>query len=168
METLNFVDSYYVSFDTYLIEPLKHGDKLFSRIYEKGGEVIVGRKPIYLIRKSCSLTGTNYKSARIMSKSFFGKEKHKLPVIISHDYGIPCVFFPLLSPASPNNVWVGLHAIINIRRHNDCTEITLKDGREMTLHVHYTSFCSQYVSASMLQKYASNQRLVIQSELPFL
>lgn len=165
MEHTNIVDSYHVSFNTYLVEPIQHEDKLFSRVYDKSGEVIVSRKPLYIIRKSCLLMGSNYNAARETSKSFFGKEKHKLPIIISHDYGIPCVFFPLLSPTSPNNLWIGLHAITNIRRYNDCTEITLKNGKEIILHVHYSSFCSQYVSATMLQKYAKNQRLILQNEL---
>lgn len=166
-ENINVVDYYHLSFNSYLIEPVKHEDKLFSRVYDKTGEVIVGRKPIYIVRKSCQVMGNNYKAAREVSKRFFGKEKHKLPIIISHDYGIPCVFFPLLSPASPSNVWIGLHAVTNIRRSKDCTEITLKDGKELLLNVNYSSFCSQYVSASMLQKYATNERLIFQNEMPF-
>lgn len=163
---LNVVDSYHISFNTYLIEPIVHGDVIYSRVYDKSGIVTVSRKPIYIIRKSCILMGTNYRMARLLSKRFFGNEKHKVPIIISHDYGMPCVFFPLLSPTSPNNVWVGLHAIINIRRLKDSTEVTLKDGRELVLNLNYSSFCTQYVSASMLQKFGTNQRLILKNEVP--
>lgn len=167
LEDVNVVNSYHISFNTYLIEPMEHGEKLYSRVYDKNGEIIVERKPLYIVRKSCYAMGSNYNAARMVAKRFFGKEKHKLPIIISHDYGIPCVFFPLLSPASPSNVWIGLHAIINIRRLKDFTEITLKNGKELVLQINYSSFCSQYVCATMLQKYAANQRLIIQNELPF-
>ena len=165
MGNATIAESYHVSFNTYLIEPLIHGDKLYSRVYDKNGEMVVSRKPIYIIRKSCVLMGSNYKTARTVSKRFFGDEKHKLPIIISHDYGMPCVFFPLLSPTSPNNVWVGLHAIINIRRFKDCTEITLKDGRELILNFNYSSFCTQYVCATMLNKFGTHQRLILQNDL---
>lgn len=167
LENVNVVDAYHISFNTYLIEPIKHGDKLFSHIYDKNGEVIVERKPIYIVRKSCHDLGTNYNATRIVAKRFFGNEKHKLPIIIFHDFGIPCVFFPLLSPTSSNNIWIGLHAITNIRRHHDCTQITLKNGKEILLQLNFPSFCSQYVNATMLQKYATKQRSIIQNELSF-
>ncbi|KGR90535.1 hypothetical protein CD30_10705 [Ureibacillus massiliensis 4400831 = CIP 108448 = CCUG 49529] len=165
MQSETIVDSYHLSFNSYLIKPIKKGEKLYSCVYDKSGEVIVSRKPLYIIRKSCILMGTSYTAAREVSKSFFGKEKHKLPIIIAYDYGIPLVFFPILSPASPNNVWVALHSIVNIQKADDCTLITLKDDREIKLQVHYTSFCTQYVCATMLQKYGSNQRLIIQNDL---
>ena len=167
LNNVNIIDSYHISFNTYLIEPMNHGGKLYSRIYDQQGEFIVNKKPLFIVRKSCQVMGSNYNTARLVSKRFFGDEKHKLPIIISHDYGIPCVFFPLLSPTSPNNVWIGLHAITNIRRSKDFTEITLKNGKEVILQINYPSFCSQYVCAAMLQKFATTQRLIIQNELPF-
>lgn len=164
LKNRTFIESYRISFNTYLIMPIKHGEKLYSHVYDKNGEYIVERKPLYIVRKSCEVLGYNYNHAKNFSKSFFGKEKHKLPIIITHD-GIPNVFFPLFSPSSPNNIWIGLHAITNIRRHKEFTEITLIDGREKVLHINYASFCSQYVCATMLQKHASHQRIIIRNEL---
>ncbi|SOC35010.1 competence protein ComK [Ureibacillus acetophenoni] len=165
MKKLQTVDSYYLSFNSYLIEPIEHGDKLYSRVYDKSGEVIVSRKPLYIIRKSCDLMGSKYNAAREFSKRFLGDSKHKLPVIIAYDYGVPLVFFPILSPTSSSNVWVGLHSIINIQSVNDQTKITLKDEREIILQLPQTSFNNQYVRATMLQKHASNKRLIIQNDL---
>lgn len=153
------VDSYTVTKDTYIIEPIIHEDKIFSRIYDKSGEVIVSNKPLYVIRRSCRNVGNNFNFARQISKNFFGEEKHKLPIIISFEYGIPSVFFPILSPFSPNNIWVGINGIINIRRDGNNTEITLKDGREVMLQINYSSFCVQYVCAMMLFKHAQTKRL---------
>lgn len=158
------IESYRISLNTYLIMPVQHGDKLYSHVYDKNGEYIVERKPLYIVRKSCEVLGYNYNNAKNFSKSFFGKEKHKLPIIITHD-GIPNVFFPLFSPASPNNIWIGLHAITNIRRLKESTEITLINGKEFVLQINYASFCSQYVCATMLQKHASHQRIIIRNEL---
>ncbi len=165
MKNLKSIDSYHLSFNSYLIEPLEHGDKLYSRIYDKSGEVIVSRKPLYIIRKSCDLMGSRYNAAREVSKKFLGDGKHKLPIIIAYDYGVPLVFFPILSPTSPSNVWIGLHSIINIQPLKDRTKITLKDDREIILQLPQSSFNNQYVRATMLQKHASNQRLIIQNDL---
>lgn len=158
------VDSYILSKNTYLVEPIKHEDKLYSKVYEKTGEFIVRKKPLKLIRDTCKMMGGTYNSARAYSKSFFGNEKHKLPIIVTHNYGIPCVFFPLYSPTSPSNVWVSLNAIINIRKMDNCTVITLKNEKEITLFVSYNSFCSQYVCATMLYKHFLSQRLIIEQE----
>ncbi|HWL25733.1 MAG TPA: competence protein ComK [Ureibacillus sp.] len=165
MKNLQTIDSYCLSFNSYLIEPLEHGDKLYSRVYDKSGEVIVSRKPLYIVRKSCDLMGSKYNAARKVSKKLLGDYMHKLPVIIAYDFGIPLVFFPILSPSSPNNVWVGLHSIINIEPLKDQTKITLKDDREIILQMPQSSFNNQYVRATMLQKRASNQRLIIQNDL---
>ncbi|KGR80593.1 competence protein ComK [Ureibacillus manganicus] len=165
MSKLKPVNSYYLSFNSYLIEPIQHGDKLYSRVYDKSGEVVVSRKPLYIIRKSCDLMGSRYNAAREVSKNFLGPDKHKLPIIIAYDYGVPLVFFPILSPTSPSNVWVGLHSIINIQQDMDQTKITLKDDREIILQVPQSSFNNQYVRATMLQKHASNQRLIIQNAI---
>ncbi|MDN4492252.1 competence protein ComK [Ureibacillus aquaedulcis] len=164
LKNIILIESYRISFNTYLIMPIKNGEKLYCHVYDKNGEFIVERKPIYIVRKSCEILGYNYNHAKNFSKSFLGKAKHKLPIIITHD-GIPNVFFPLFSPTSPNNIWVGLHAITNIRRHKEFTEITLIDGKEFVLPINYASFCSQYVCATMLQKHASQQRIIIRNEL---
>ncbi len=161
----NIIDSYHISFNTYLIEPITKEGKLYSHVYDKGGEYVVGRKPLYIVRNSCNVLGSNYNNSMKMARIFFGKDKHKLPIVITHDFGIPNVFFPLFSPSSPNNMWIGLHGIANIRRLKEFTEITLKDGKELIIEINYASFCAQYVSATMLQKFASQQRLIIRNEL---
>ncbi|CAM5190716.1 Competence protein ComK OS=Ureibacillus acetophenoni OX=614649 GN=SAMN05877842_101208 PE=4 SV=1 [Ureibacillus acetophenoni] len=167
MKNLKSVNSYHLSFNSYLIEPIEHGDKLYSRVYDKSGEVIVSRKPLYIVRKSCELMGTKYNAAREYSKKLLGDGKHKYPVIIAYDYGVPLVFFPILSPSSPNNIWIGLHSMINTIPSPTKDQITLvlKDDREITLQVPLATFNFQYVRASMLQKQASNQRLIIQNDL---
>ena len=159
------IDSYHISFNTYLIVPVKHGEKLYSHVYDKSGEYVVEQKPLYIVRNSCNVLGNNYNNAKKIAKCFLGKEKHKLPIVVTHDFGIPNVFFPLLSPSSSNNIWIGLHAITNIRRLKEFTEITLKNGTELVLPLNYASFCSQYVSATMLQKHVAHQRSTIRNEL---
>jgi len=164
----NFVDSYCVTRNTYMIEPIHlDNNKTYSRVYDKGGEVLVSQSPLKIIKESCKNMSINYHAARQFAKEFFGEEKHKLPISISYANGFPCVFFPLLSPDSSDNCWIGLHAIINFKKVKNCTEITLKDGRELTLQVHSSSFSSQYVYSTMFQIYIKNKRQEIQNDFPF-
>ncbi|HWK21910.1 MAG TPA: competence protein ComK [Ureibacillus sp.] len=160
----SIIDFYRISLNTYIIIPIQNGKKTYAHIYDKNGEYIVELKPLYIVRKSCNGIGYNYNIAKKFSKSFFGKEKHKLPLLISYNES-PNIFFPLFSPSSPNNIWIGLDAIINIKRLKDSTEITLRDGKEIVLPINYASFCSLYVSATMLRKHAANQKKMIENEL---
>ncbi|QCR31552.1 competence protein ComK [Lysinibacillus sp. SGAir0095] len=155
--------SYHITLDTYLIEPIMCGEKIYSYVYDKKGEFIVERKPFYIVRRSCDVLGYNYKSAIKFSKEFFGKDKHKLPILIAHD-GKPNILFPIYSPTSPNNIWVGLHGIANIGVNKHPSEITLLDGKEKTLPVSITSLNSQYVYATMLYKYSSQLKMMIQNK----
>ncbi|MDI7742899.1 competence protein ComK [Lysinibacillus fusiformis] len=164
-QNLIVIDAYYISFNTFLIEPVEHEGKLYSHVYDKSGEYIVERKPFYIVRHSCNVLGSNYNNAKKIAQCFLGSEKHKLPIVVTQDFGIPNVFFPLHSPNSPSNIWVGLHAITNIRRLKEYTEITLKNGIELVVPLNYASFCSQYVSATMLQKHVAHQRTTIRNEL---
>lgn len=159
------MDSYFISHNTYMIESIIHENKLYSRIYDKTGEFIVKQKPISLIRNACHLMGSSYKGSRELSKRFFGNRKQKLPILITQDFGVPCIFFPLLSPLSKNNVWVSLNSIINIRKDTDNTTIiTLKNEKEIKLNVSHTSFSIQYVDSSMYQKYLIRQRTIFHKD----
>ena len=150
------LDSYQIRLDTYLIAPYQMGDKTYSYVYDKSGEYIVKRKPLYIVRRSCKLFGYSYKTAIQFSKEFFGKDKHKLPILLPHE-GVPNIMFPLYSPSSLNNIWIGLHGIANIGDHKQSQEITLIDGKETPLPVSNTSFNSQYLRAIKLYTHAFNE-----------
>lgn len=165
MADFKYIDLYYITPNTYLIEPVEHNGKYHSIVYDKFGVFYVDKRPLRILNDTLKKLGTSYKAAIEFSKSFLGKEKHKLPIVMSYDQ--PYTFLPLLSPNSSKNIWIAQHAIINIRKCGDSTEITLKNDHEFILPLHYTSFCTQYVCATMLQKFAIKQREVIQRELDF-
>ncbi|MBB5150414.1 MULTISPECIES: competence protein ComK [Ureibacillus] len=160
------IDWYYITPNTYLIEPVEHKGKHCSLVYDKFGIFYVDKKPLKLVGDTLKKLGTTYKASTDFSKRFFGKEKHKLPIVLSYDQ--PYAFFPLLSPYSSKNIWIAQHAIINIQKCEDSTIITLKNDYEITLPIHYPSFCTQYVCATMLLKFALKQREAIHKELGLL
>lgn len=166
MADFKYIDFYYITPNTYLIEPIERNGKYHSIVYDKHGMFFVNKRPFRILSDTLKKLGTTYKVANEFSKKFLGKEKHKVPIVMSYDQ--PYTFLPLLSPYSSKNIWIAQHAIINIRKCDDSsTEITLKNGCEFILPLHYTSFCAQYVCATMLQKFAIKQREVVQKELGF-
>lgn len=165
MEDFKYIDFYYITPNTYLIEPIEHNGKCYSIVYDRHGVFFVKKKPLRILNDTLKKLGTTYKAATNFSKKFLGKEKHKLPIVMSYDQ--PYTFLPLFSPHSSKNIWIAQHAIINIRKCNDTTVITLKNDCEFVLPLHYTSFCTQYVCATMLKKFAIKQREVVQKELGF-
>ncbi|MEG0450750.1 MAG: competence protein ComK [Lysinibacillus sp.] len=161
-----YIGAYLVSFNTYILQPFRQDSKIYTRVVDKHNELIVTRKPMYVIRKSCLSLGTTYETAKNAAKRFFGNQ-HKLPIVVTHDFGVPCIFLPTFSPNSDLNTWVGLHAITNIQPLESGCLVTLKNGVRIELHVKYASFSKQFVNASMLYKHYLEERKQIIYESPF-
>lgn len=158
--------AYLISFDTLLITPTQHEGQLVSQIIDKNFETVVLRKPIYLIRKTCLTLGMSYEMARKNAKSFFTNQ-HKLPIVIAHHYGMPCIFFPTLSPSSPHNSWVGLHAVKRIDPIGEGCMLTLITNQRITLDVSYTTMLKQYANATLLYRHFKKEQQVLVHESLF-
>lgn len=103
--------SYIISFDTAVLQPIQINNKIYTKVRNFSGDsFIVGMKPYDIVRKSCSYYGSSFQESTQLSKEAIGNF-HKLPMIIAHDYGYPCIFLPILSPKSDLNVWFSLRAI---------------------------------------------------------
>ncbi|WP_108306286.1 competence protein ComK [Metalysinibacillus jejuensis] len=158
--------NYLISFDTLLITPTLVEGKLASQIIDKNLECVVLRKPLYLIRKSCLTLGLSYEMARKNAKNFFSNQ-HKLPIVISHQYGMPCIFFPTLSPSSPHNSWVGLHAVKRIDPSPEGCALTLTTNQQLTLDISYTTMLKQYANATLLYRHFKKEQQVLVHEAFF-
>lgn len=157
--------AYLISFDTLIITPMRHEGQLVSQIIDKNFETIVLRKPLYLIRKTCLTLGLSYEMARKNAKGFFNNQ-HKLPIAIAHHYGMPCIFFPTLSPSSPYNSWIGLHAVKRIDPAVDGCMVTLSNNQKISLDVSYTTMLKQYANATLLYRhFKKEQQLLIHESL---
>lgn len=162
----NYVNGYLMSFNTYLLEPIQYNSKIFTRVIDKHNELIVTRKPLHVLRKSCISLGTTYEAAKHSAKRFFGNQ-HKLPIVVTFDYGYPCIFLPTYSPNSIHNIWIGLHAISNIVPSKMGCIVTLKNDQQIELPVQYASISKQFVNASMLYKHYMNERKQISQDTPY-
>lgn len=150
--------NYLISNSTYLIMSEINGDRVQTIVHEKQGVSKIEQHPLKLVRHTCRLHGTSYEGAVQMAKLFFGPNRHKLPIVMLVEYGNPCVFFPLFSPHSPSNIWINLHAIINIQEAGDETIVTLSNHTEVKLPLHCKSFNQQYVRAMMYYKFLMRSR----------
>ena len=68
--TTNFVNGYLISFNTYLLQPIQHDSKVFTHVIDKHNELIVTRKPMHVLRKSCISLGSTYEAAKQSAKRF--------------------------------------------------------------------------------------------------
>ncbi|MEK4424151.1 competence protein ComK [Solibacillus sp. FSL K6-1523] len=153
LKNLPQVSNYIASNSTYFLKSISHREKTYTLVSDKHGKVIYPNKPLKIIRSTCRLHGSSYQASQYQAKQFFGKSKHKLPIMIAYDFGDPCVLFPLFSPNSLQNIWISFQSIINIVEHNDETIVTFLDGSEERLPLHCKSFNHQYVRASMFYKH---------------
>ena len=90
--------SFLISFETAVLQPIVVNNKVFTKVTNFSGEsFVIGIKPYDIVRHSCSYYGSSFQHTlnyREMQLEII----YKLPILIAHDFGIPCIFFPLLSP----------------------------------------------------------------------
>jgi len=141
-----------ISFETAVLESIRVQNKVYTRVtLNSGEEFVVNLKPYDIIKKSCSHYGTIIKLVKKNSRDAIGNV-YKLPLVISHDYGIPCIFFPLLSEKSDFNVWFSLDAIQTFSSSDDggCL-IFLKNGKIIPVNSSPNTITTQFSRSSTLK-----------------
>ena len=152
-KNLSPVTNYVITNSTFMLKSFAHRNRIQTLISDKHGKVTFANKPLKIIRSTCRLHGSSFEASKYQAKQFFGKNKNKLPIMVAYDFGDPCILFPLFSPLSPQNIWISLHAIANIKAKDSETIVTFIDGSEEILPLHIKSFNHQYVRASMYYKH---------------
>lgn len=158
IKPINSITSYIISNSTYLLETVTTNNRIHTTIYDKHGISKIDQKPIKIVRTTCRLHGTSLEAATETAKHFFGSNRHKLPIVVSVEYGNPCILFPLFSPHSAANIWINLNSIINIHEEEDGTRITFTNMTEKILPIQCKSFNQQYVRAMMYYKHILRSR----------
>ena len=157
-QNLHHVSNYVITNSTYCLKSHPHRGKIHTIISDKHGKVVYANRPLKLVRHTCRLHGSSYEAAKYHAAQFYGKNKHKLPIMAAYDFGDPCILFPLYSPHSQQNIWISLHAISNIVEHENETIVTFLNGSVERLPVHMKTFNHQYVRAAMYYKYIISKR----------
>lgn len=159
---LSVASNYLVSFNTVSLEPIWIEHKLCTRVTENHAEFIVKMKPINIIKKSLLFYGTSYKHATFFSKEAIGN-LHKVPIIVSHDFGHPLIMMPTLSPESDGNIWISFSAVDYYSQNSigQCL-VHFTNTKVIPVNVSYSTMCRQFVLCHFLTNHFQKTRQHIQ------
>lgn len=147
---------YFISFDTFLLQPVFNENRMGTLIIERHKELTSPRKPIHIVRRACSDYGNSFKGVTHSSKLML-KKSHKVPIVIAHDLGKPFVFLPTMSPISEHNIWIALHAIENIEADKLGCIVYLENQYSVKINVSEATIHRQYTLGSILKKKYQNK-----------
>jgi len=145
--------SFLVTFETAVLEPKIINNRVFTQVTNFSGDSFhVGKKPYDVVRHSCAFYGTPFTNSVQLSKDIIGNFL-KLPIVIAHDYGYPCIFIPMLSPKSDLNFWFSLNAIESYTSTEKGCMITLPNGNSVQVPVSVNTVSRQVAYANMLNNH---------------
>lgn len=149
---------YLITFDTLALLPIWEDGKLHTKVLEKKMELIVHQKPLTIIKKSLIHYGSNLPQMISYSKQILGT-LHKLPIIVSRDFGMPLIFFPTLSPESTENCWVNFHEIEKMSSaEKRLSYISFSNSRLVKFNSSFSTMCRQfYLSHALNSNYVKER-----------
>jgi len=151
LDKKKWIGNYIVSFDTLLLLPMVKGNKISTLVIERNGELNVLRKPIHIVKKSCDYYGGSLQNSTNTAKLAIGK-RHKTPIIVAHDFGVPYIFLPTMSPNSEQNAWISYSAIEKIEPDNMGCTLYLENDLSFKFDISSTTMYRQYAVATLLEK----------------
>lgn len=142
--------SFLVSFDTAVLQPIVINNKVFTKAISYSGETkVIGKKPYDIVRHSCSYYGSSFQHSTKLSKEAIGNYL-KLPILIAHDFGSPCILIPILSPKSDLNTWFSLGAIESFYPSEGGCTIVLANEQKIQVPSSPTTISRQVGFANIL------------------
>lgn len=122
-------NSFFISFETAVLQPIVVNNMVFTKVTNFSGETkIINKKPFDIVRHSCSFYGSSFQHTVRLSRDAIGNYL-KLPILIAHDFGNPCILLPILSPKSDLNVWFSFKAISSFYPSEDGCVVVLSNGQ---------------------------------------
>jgi len=142
---------YVISLNTLVLEPIFTKYGMQTKVLESERTLTFAQSPLHNIKSSCRHYGHSFENAVDGSKRFLRKLQ-KPPIVIAFNYGSPITFFPTLSPSAPDNVWIALHAVSNIRREENACKIDLTNGTTLSVRVSSATIYRQTSLGNILEK----------------
>lgn len=155
---ISTASNYFISFNTIALVPVWIENKLYTRVIENHTEFLVRMKPSTIVKKSITFYGNSYKHATFFSRESIG-HLHKLPLMISHDFGVPLIMMPTLSPESEGTIWISFSAIerYSLNTHNQCV-VHFTNSQVLSVNVSYSTMCRQFVLSHFLTNHFQKTR----------
>ncbi|MER2006946.1 MAG: competence protein ComK [Psychrobacillus sp.] len=139
-----------MSFETALLQPSVVNNKVYTKVTNFSGETsMVSKKPYEIVRYSCSFYGSSFQHAVNLSRETIGNY-FKLPIILAHDFGSPCIWIPVLSPKSDLNIWFSYQAIETFYPNKKGSTVVLSNGDAIDVPVSPNTMNRQVAYANIL------------------
>lgn len=151
MKNVKRASDYVVSFDTFMLIPTLEDERISTHIIERNADIIIPRKPLHIIRKSCSHYGGSLQNSTNSARITLNN-RHKTPIIIASDFGRPCIFMPTISPQSDQNIWISYHAIDAIETDPLGCTIHMENKRSFKSTISASTMYRQQALCSFLEK----------------
>lgn len=143
--------SFILSMSTFALETIRGENGIKTLITEAGGKFTHPRKPQHLIRAACQHYGTTLNVATSHAKHIL-YNRHKVPILIAFNQGIPLIMIPTMSANSEQNIWIAFHAIVNFKGDGlGNTIIDLLNDKSIRVNASETTIQRQIALAYVLQ-----------------
>jgi competence protein ComK len=146
---VNKLDTYEINSETIALVPVRYGARIFTQVYEISGTFIVPRKPIEIIKHSCTYFGSTY-NGRVLGAQKLLNATHKIPIVV--DSATSLYFFPTASASREDCHWISLELIM---RHYptdlNFTKIVFRNNRTVDFPCSYTIIKNQMLRTAYLK-----------------
>lgn len=145
------IANYVITFDTFMLQPVNVGGVISTRVIERNCEFNIPKKPLHIVRKSCDYYGSSLKNSVNIARLTLGNH-HKTPIIVAHDFGIPYIFLPTMSPTSEHTMWISYHAIDLLEPDGLGCIVHLENNCSYKVSISIATMYRQFVFCNLLEK----------------
>lgn len=167
MHSRKNTENYLINSDTFVLQPIREGYKLTTRVIERHTEFELPKKPIQIVKKTCELYGASLKTRTLTARHALGN-RHKTPIVVAHAFDTPYIFLPTMSPNSEENVWISYHAIADFQEENVGCTVMLENGYKMKVNVSTPTMWRQFAFAALLERDFAKKQFLLQRPRTFL
>ena len=151
LQISNSQSSFIISTSTFVLRTIQKNNSVKTLIIEGDQTFIHPRKSMHLIRSACRHYGTSLTVATSHAKRILSN-RHKVPILIAFDRGIPLIMIPTMSPNSEQNIWIAFHSIVNFKADElGNTIIYLLNNHSIHVNVSVSTIQRQIALAHILQ-----------------
>ncbi|PIC64473.1 hypothetical protein CSV79_06735 [Sporosarcina sp. P13] len=156
------LSSYIVTFHTFALLHGQHSNPFYTKVVENNRTFIVEKTPLEIMKDSCAHYRTNFDSIINSSKNDL-KNRPKPPIMLTHLYNRPLLFFPLLSPTLHKNSWVAYHAVKDTHQCKNGVSVVLKNDTHMPLDTSMATVYRQLALSHILSLQFDNTQEELRS-----
>lgn len=151
LQNINSDSPYVISTSTFVLQTVRNENSLKTLVIEGDQTFIHPRKSMHIIKASCRHYGTSVKVATSHAKRILNN-RHKVPILLAYDRGIPLIMIPTMSPTSEQNIWISFHSIVNFKADDvGNTIIYLLNNKSIRVNVSEVTIQRQLALAHILQ-----------------